>query len=376
MSLVSLIRHTDYDQPGLSRALERCLEPLGGMERFVKPGQTVLIKPNMLGAAEPDKCHTTHPALVVALGSLVQKAGGELVIGDSPAIDPFKKVARKSGLEEAARTLGARLSELKDPTPAKTPAGSLYASLEIARLALETDVVINLPKLKTHGQMLMTLGVKNLFGCIVGQRKAAWHHQAGLDRMTFANLLMDIWGAVNPGLTVLDGIWGMEGRGPANGNPRPFNLLAASDNALHLDLAVCQALEVPLKRFPLYRVALERGLISPELSELSLAGDDPGQFGGGIDLPKLDAMNILPGWLDRMARHQLVAKPVQEPEDCEACMKCMRICPAKCLSFEGKKARFDYDACIRCYCCQEVCPQNAISFKQGLLVRIMNLLRP
>ena len=374
MSRVSLIRQTGYQEPGLSQALTAAMEPLGGMERFVKPGQTVLLKPNLLDAAAPDKCHTTHPAVVRAVGALVQQAGGKPIIGDSPAIDPFKKVARVSGMADAARELGVDLVELRHPTPAKPPEGSLYASLEIARLALEADVVITLPKLKTHGQMLMTLAVKNLFGCIVAQRKAAWHHQTGLDRMVFAFLLMDIYGAVGPGLAILDGIWGMDGRGPSNGNPKHFGMLAASANALHLDLAVCRTLGVPLKRLPLYRVALERGMISQDLGQIELAGDAPDSFSRDFDLPKLDTMHILPSWIDSLARHHLVAKPVQIEEDCEGCLKCMRICPAKCLSLEGKKASFDYDACIRCYCCQEVCPQNAIRFKQGLLVRILNLL--
>ena len=220
MSLVSLTRHAGYDEPELNKALQKTLQPLGGMEGFVQPGQTVLLKPNLLGAARPEKCHTTHPAVVKSVGALVKAAGGKLIIADSPAIDSFKKVIRECGMDQVAQELGAELVELKDPTPAKTPQGSLYASLEIARLALEADVVINLPKLKTHCQMLMTLAVKNLFGCIVAQRKAAWHHQAGLDRMTFASLLMDIYGAVKPGLSILDGIWGMEGRGPSNGKPQ------------------------------------------------------------------------------------------------------------------------------------------------------------
>jgi uncharacterized protein (DUF362 family)/Pyruvate/2-oxoacid:ferredoxin oxidoreductase delta subunit len=375
MNPVSLIKCQSYEEPGLGRALELALQPLGGISAFVKPGQQVLLKPNLLGAAPPAKCHTTHPALVKAVGRLIQKAGGGLIIGDSPAIDPFKKVARVTGLGAAAAELGVPLVELKQPTAVSTPEGSVFASLEIAKQALDAEVVINLPKLKTHGQMLMTLGVKNLFGTIVAQRKAEWHHMTGLDRELFASLLLDIHNLVNPALTILDGVWGMEGNGPSNGPPRNYGLIAASPSALYMDLAVCRTLGIPLKRLPIYRAAVKRGLVQEDLSGLELYGNDPAVFHApGLDIPKLDTMHILPAWTDSFTRRYMISKPVQKPGQCEGCLKCQRICPAGCIEFEGKKARFDYEACIRCYCCQEVCPQDAIGFKKGLIVKVLNTL--
>jgi uncharacterized protein (DUF362 family) len=214
MSIVSLVKCPGYGSPGLEAALERALAPLGGMAAFVRPGQRVLIKPNMLGAYAPERQVTTHPALVLAVGRLALAAGGRVTIADSPALEPFARVAAKTGLAQAAAALGAEIRELSEPTPAPAAPGAVFKGLQLARLALTAEVIINLPKLKTHGQMLLTLGVKNLFGTVVAQRKSEWHLVAGVDRPHFADLLLDIQQTLKPALTILDGVWGMEGRGP------------------------------------------------------------------------------------------------------------------------------------------------------------------
>jgi uncharacterized protein (DUF362 family)/Pyruvate/2-oxoacid:ferredoxin oxidoreductase delta subunit len=376
MSNVALVRCQDYQEPDLGRALDRALELAGGLAAYVSPGQSVLIKPNMLSACTPDERVTTDPALVHAVGQRVLEAGGRPMIGDSPAIDGFKRVAAKSGIGQVADELGIPLVELDNPRRVTLPEEATYRSLEISSRALDAEAVINLPKLKTHGQMLMTLGVKNLFGTIVAQRKGEWHYMVGMNRTIFASLLLDIYQAVSPALTILDGVWGMEGEGPANGQPRHFGLLAVSADALALDLVICRMLGVPLRRLPLYRAARDRGLAAAlREDEVQLLGDDPASLNlSPIQLPDLDSMDVLPGPLSWFTRHFLVSKPVQNPSLCEACGKCAKICPAQALVLRKKEASFNYDNCIRCYCCQEVCPAGAISFKTGLLVKLLNRL--
>ena len=187
--------------------------------------------------------------------------------------------------------------------------------------------------------------------------------------------MLDIYSVVHPALTILDGVWGMQGRGPSNGDPRRFGLIAAAPSALHMDLAVCRALGVPLKRLAIHRVAIKRQWARADLSDIELVGDDPQEFSTpDMDIPRLDTMHIMPAWADAFTRRFMISKPVQDPAKCEVCLKCQRICPANCIQFSGSQARFDYDACIRCYCCQEVCPHNAIGFKKGLIVRVLNAL--
>lgn len=375
MSTVSLVKCRDYASPGLEEALERALAPLGGMAAFVRPGQRVLIKPNMLSAHAPERQITTHPALVLAVGRLAIAAGGSVTIADSPAIEPFGRVAAKTGLAQAAAEMGAEIRELTEPTPAPAGQGAVFRGLQLARLALAADVIINLPKLKTHSQMLLTLGVKNLFGTVVAQRKSEWHLVAGVDRPHFANLLLDIHQALRPGLTILDGVWGMEGRGPSNGQPRQTGLLAASADALALDLTVCRLLGVPLASFPLYLAARARGLVTPEVEHPELAGDPPEDLAvQGFVLPELQAVGFLPRRLDWFTQRHLVSRPVAAPGRCGRCGKCKAICPADALSLEPGGPVFDYARCIRCYCCQEVCPEDAIAFRRGLLLRLLGAL--
>jgi ferredoxin len=233
-------------------------------------------------------------------------------------------------------------------------------------------VVINLPKLKTHSQMLLTLGVKNLFGTVVAQRKAEWHYMAGVDRDTFASLHLDIYRAVRPALTILDGVWAMEGHGPANGRPRRANLIAAATDAVALDVSICHLLGAPLRSFPLYRAAKARGIGETEVGRITFRGDPPETFQmRDFEIPRLDSLDVLPGMFGWFTKRFLVSKPVQEEKECARCGECAEICPAEAIQLKAKKLAFDYDRCIRCYCCQEVCPQDAIRFHRGLLVRLL-----
>jgi len=373
LATVALVRCESYESRRLENGLRKVLDPLGGMARFVRPGDTVLLKPNLLSARSPEKRVTTDPALVRTVAVMVKEAGGSPFIGDSPGIEPFKRVIAKTGMEEVARDLGIELVELSHSRKATLAEGSLFRSLEIASQALDADVVINLPKLKTHTQMLMTLGVKNLFGTVVAQRKTEWHYMTGLNRNTFASLLLAVYQAVKPSLSILDGVWGMEGNGPGNGTPCRLNLLAAARDAVALDTTICRLLGIPLDSYPLYRVAVAEGIGETDGRRIRVEGDPPESFVfPPFQVPKLDSLGILPGFLDGFSRRYLVSKPVQDARICAGCEECVQACPAEAITLEERHLQFDYDACIRCYCCQEICPQDAIAFKKGLLLKIMN----
>jgi uncharacterized protein (DUF362 family)/Pyruvate/2-oxoacid:ferredoxin oxidoreductase delta subunit len=372
-STVSLVRCDGYGRGEIEQAVGRALGLLGGLETFVKPGDRVLLKPNLLSARTPDRCVTTDPGLVREVARLVQQAGGKPFIGDSPALGSFKRVAGKTGMAETARELGIEIAELTNPTPVSLPAGSLHKALEIASAALEADVIINLPKLKTHSQMLLTLGVKNLFGTVVAQRKAEWHYMTGVNRDSFASLHLDILLALKPALTVMDGVWGMEGHGPANGEPRHLRMIAAGRDPVALDVLICSTLGIPLRLFPLYREARKRGIGEIDPSRIPVKGDAPQSFRiRDFRIPELDSLGILPGVFEGPAKRYLVSRPVQDGGACAGCGECEQICHAAAIQRDGKSIAFDYDRCIRCYCCQEVCPEDAIRFKKGLLVRLLN----
>ncbi len=373
MTPVSIVRCKSYDPDAVDEAVRRATELLGGISRYVKKGDRVLLKPNLLSARKPEKRVTTDPEVVRAVAMMVIEAGGKPFIGDSPGIDSFKRVAVKSGMAGVAERLSIECVELRDPRPVGAIEGAEFKNLEIASQALEADVVINLPKLKAHCQMGLTLGVKNLFGTIVAQRKAEWHHMAGVDRDIFASLLLDIYRGVGPSLTIVDGVWGMEGNGPSNGIPRKLDMIAASEDCVALDMAVCSILRVPLSSFPLYRAARKRGIGETNLQGIEFRGDSPDSLSvKDFIVPELDSLNLLPGGFDWFTKRFLVSKPVQDDGRCVRCGQCAEICPVDAIEVGEKHFHMDYDRCIRCYCCQEICPQDAIRFRKGLLVRFLN----
>ena len=167
---VSIAKSSGYDVQGLRKAVIELLEPLGGISAFISSGDRVLLKPNLLAAKEPDKAVTTHPAVVQVVAELVREAGGVALIGDSPGIGGFSRVAEKCGMYEAARKSGATLVEFDAAVDLQ--GNGTFRSIRLARAYYEADKIINLPKLKTHEMMTMTCAVKNLFGAVIGVEKA------------------------------------------------------------------------------------------------------------------------------------------------------------------------------------------------------------
>ncbi|MGG6237415.1 DUF362 domain-containing protein [Nodosilinea sp. AN01ver1] len=239
---VSLVRAQSYDRSNLARSLTQVLEPLGGMTAYVKPGDRVLLKPNLLTGSRPTQECTTRPELVYAVAQQVQAAGGHPFLGDSPAFGSAYGVAKANGLLPLAQALDLPIVELHGHRyPTDNPE---FDHLRLSKEAMEADVVINLPKVKSHVQLTLTLGVKNLFGCVPGKMKAWWHMEAGKDVQRFGTMLVETARLIDPELTIVDGIVGHEGNGPSGGEPRELGVLGASGNVFALDRALVAVLGV------------------------------------------------------------------------------------------------------------------------------------
>ena len=373
--VVSLRAVADYERSNIGEGLQRLLEPLGGISAFVGKGQRVLIKPNMLSGKDPDKAVTTHPELVRAVICQVIDAGGIPLVGDSPGIGTPKQVARSCGIAAVIEETGATFAPFTESVPASSASG-IFHKLELARDVLDADVVINLPKLKTHQMMGLTCGVKNLFGAVVGMRKPQLHLQAGTDKAFFAHMLLELCDAIAPALTIVDAVTAMEGEGPGSGDPVHVGVLLASADPVALDTVATCLVGLPQEAVWTQKVAREQGRPGSDLSGLQMVGDSLGALRPAVFRPaKSTDVNFgLPDWVRGPLRQAVTATPAVDDELCLACGLCARHCPPEAMSIEEGRLQIDYKRCIRCFCCQELCPHEALRTRQGLLLRLARFL--
>ncbi|MCG8363093.1 MAG: DUF362 domain-containing protein [Pseudanabaenales cyanobacterium] len=265
-SVVSLLNANSYQLQPLRSNLEVLLEPLGGMHAIVKPGDRVLLKPNLLTGARPTKECTTRPELVYCVAQLVKAAAGKPFLADSPAFGSARGVAEANGYLPLVEELDLPIVELRGKRYRTDSAE--FGNFLLSKETMEADVVINLPKVKSHAQLTLTLGVKNLFGCVPGKMKAWWHMEAGKDRTRFGAMLVETARTIAPDLTIMDGIIGHEGNGPSGGEPRSLGILAASQDVFALDRAMVEILDVNPAQVPTIVQSQRLGLC-PEWDQIA-----------------------------------------------------------------------------------------------------------
>lgn len=264
MYTVSLNRANSYELSTLESSLVTLLEPLGGITAFVKPGDRVLLKPNLLTGSRPGKECITRPELVYCVAKLVIEAGGKPFLGDSPAFGSAMGVAKTNGYLPLIKDLDLEVVEFHGKRYETT--SDEFNHLRLSKEAMDADVVINLPKVKSHVQLMLTLGVKNLFGCVPGKMKAWWHMEAGKDANRFGEMLVETAKAINPDLTIIDGIIAHEGNGPSGGEPKFLGLLGASTDVFALDRAMIEILGIEPHLVPTIAAQIRLG----HCAELSL----------------------------------------------------------------------------------------------------------
>ncbi len=374
MQTVSLERSLTYDYPTVRSAMERLLMPLGGMGAFVRPGERVLLKPNMLSAKPPEAAVTTHPSVLRAAIELVREAGAIALVGDSPGVGGIRRVAERSGMLTVVEETGATLVPFEETREAA--GGGTFRRFALARPYLEADRVINLPKLKTHEMMTMTCAVKNLFGAVVGAEKPAWHLQAGADRELFARMLLEIYLLRQPDLTIVDAVVAMEGNGPASGDPRRVGLLMAGANAVAIDVIAAEIAGIPKKLLFVERQAERLGVAGADRARIATVGLSPDEIGAApFRLPPLaDVQFGLPRFLRERLRHHLTTRPVPIPEKCRLCGICRDACPPRAMEIRDGRLLIDYRRCIRCFCCRELCPDGALTVREGGILRVLKRL--
>jgi len=351
--------------------VKKAVDLLGGMQSFIKRGEKVLIKPNLLKARPPEAAVTTHPEVVRAAVRLVHQVGGIPIVGDSPGIGEERDVARRAGILTVIEEEGASLADFTDSVNMK--GRGRFQHFEIARCAATADAIINLPKLKTHGMMVITGAVKNLFGCIPGKKKVQWHFNTGIDHDSFGRMLVELSALLKPRLTILDAVTAMEGNGPGSGDPRSIGIILAGQDTVALDAVSGIILGLSPLQLPVIRAARAAGIGESRIDHISVLGE-------AIDdimvtdfrIPQLTNTEWpIPEWVRRCLKAALTTRPVINQDVCIRCGVCQNDCPRGAIGERDGGLIINYRNCIRCFCCQEFCPKGAISIGKGWMLRLI-----
>ncbi|MHC1757001.1 MAG: DUF362 domain-containing protein [Methanosarcina sp.] len=368
---VSIVRCSDYSN--VKSAIKEALSLIGGLESVISPGNRVLLKPNVLAIRAPEAAVTTHPAVVSAVCELVKEAGGIPVIGDGsgivkPGSTTTSEAFRASGIEGVASACGAELInfETSGYTEISVPGARQFPRLYIAKAVLEADVVISLPKLKTHELTLYTGAVKNFFGAVPQKIRKQAH--ALEDRDRFGEAIVDIYSIVKPNLAIMDGVIGMEGNGPANGTPVASGVIMAGYDCAALDMVASELIGIDPLKVPTNRAALSRGfgVQHPEVKGVPLQ-----EASLRFKMPEGGATAMVPPFLMRALRRHLTVKPFINTSSCAFCKACVLNCSAHAIEEVGRILKINQEKCIQCYCCRELCPNDAVEIKKSLLLKIV-----
>jgi uncharacterized protein (DUF362 family)/ferredoxin len=377
MSKVALVRCGSYEYPEVRAAVQRGISLLGGAGTFAKSGEKILLKPNWLVADPPEKLTTTHPAVFRAVLDAFQSTGARFSYGDSPAIQSPETAARKTGFWEIAEEKGVPLGDFKQGRETVFEQGIQNKRFVVANAALDSDGIISLPKLKTHGLERLTGCIKNQFGCVPGALKGEFHVKLS-SAIDFARMLVDLNNLLRPRLYVMDGIIAMEGNGPRGGKPNPMHVLLFSSDPVALDATVCRMIDIDPQFVPTTTLGMQAGMGTWKREEIELLGDPFESFvDRKFDIKREPVRPFSRGKGSPLLRNAFVPKPVIIAEKCTKCGTCVKACPVapKAVDWhDGQKAfppSFRYERCIRCYCCQEMCPEGAVELKVPFFRRLL-----
>lgn len=369
VAAIAAVECFDYQQELVKRQVTEAVDRLGGIKRFVKPGQKVLVKPNLLMKRRPEEATTTHPSVVQAIVELARDAGGLVTVADSPGglYEPWflKPVYHATGMEEVCRQTGAALNLDTGFQDVPFPEGKRVKNFPIIAPAVSADVIITAAKLKTHGMTGFSGAVKNLFGLVPGTYKADFHFRLS-ENEDFCSMLIDLCQCKTPALCLVDGVEAMEGDGPSGGTPRHVGCILAGDDPYYTDLAGLSIIGLPKEHVQMTMEAIRRGLCPETLEEkdrVQLAPFLQTDF-KQAKTSTVDFFTRVPQWLRPLAKKLTVSEPVFVHGKCVGCGECAARCPAQIIRMERKRPFADLKQCIHCFCCQELCPAKAIDIKR------------
>jgi uncharacterized protein (DUF362 family)/Pyruvate/2-oxoacid:ferredoxin oxidoreductase delta subunit len=361
---VAIVRAHEYDLSRVRGAIERGLALIGGWDHLIHPGDRVFVKINHLPPpSPPERGIITHPIFAEAVLALLKETGAAITLGDD--IHASKEDGfRVSGYRTMCERAGVELVNLKQGGFVEVRCdGHRLKTVYLAKAVADADVVISLPKLKTHSLTLLTGGVKNLYGTIPSGLRTRFHgdHPRLED---FCQVLVDVFALAQPTLTIMDGIVAMEGEGPAAGRPRTLGVILASRDAVALDAVAARMIGLDPMEILTTRFAHERGLGVGDLRAIDVSGEQiDSVVTPDFALPASAAgrfVSRLPRFLSQFFVRLLTLRPQVVKRNCVGCGACERACPVSAIIVRKEKASIDRSICIQCMCCHEVCRYDAI----------------
>jgi len=364
-STVAVAACEAYEPAVVRDALREALAPLGGLEAFVRPGQTVLVKPNLLSPHPPDHAVTTHPAVMRAMIQLCEERGAARIwVGDSPSgMHEESVLYRRTGMTDAVAETRA---ELKSWVVRQVPRACGDDVLPLPEWLSEVDVVLSVAKLKTHTLTTITGALKNTYGLVSGLAKTRFHTRYPSPGAMSA-FLVRVHATLPPALTVVDAITAMEGHGPSMGRPAHVGVLLAGTDAVAVDTVGCEAFRIAPASVPMIRMAAEQGLGRMDAEGIRAVGSGLARLRGARLKPSLSRwLQRVPEPLFGLGTGAFQLRPGIHDRLCQACGICVEACPRNAIDDDGQLPAIRQKDCIACFCCMESCPHGAIALQLHL----------
>jgi uncharacterized protein (DUF362 family)/Pyruvate/2-oxoacid:ferredoxin oxidoreductase delta subunit len=372
ISQVSIVKCASYNPDLVEGSIRRSIALLGGIDKFIKPGSKVLVKPNLLMAKDPECAIDTHPEVLRAVIRILKEIKCRILVGDGPSvwgnqIENVEEVYQITGVSKVCQDEGVEL--------VKFDKRRMHNKLPLTTYLYECDHLINLPKLKTHGFTILTGAIKNLFGLVPGTHKTELHRK-NFDLSDFSKMLVDILQEARPSLNIVDGIMALEGDGPAtSGKVKSLGLIIAGSDCVAVDSVMAKIMGLEPSDILTTKEAQERGLGVSDMRSIQVLGES---LNDCLDKPFILPSSSLirkkiPKPVIALIKKLIRFYPSPIKNECVRCFACINICPDKCITMGKHGIIFNYRKCISCFCCQETCPEAAIKVKKSLLARIIGI---